>query len=60
MSGITHVERGARQAHEAALAALHPDLFPDMLPDSSEWFAILNAAQDQLTECEFLREAMRA
>ncbi len=56
MSGITHVERGARQA----LAALHPHLFPDTLPDSSEWFAILNAAQDQLTECELLREAMRA
>jgi hypothetical protein len=58
MSRITDTERGARIALDEALHVLHPDLFPDMLPQGEQdmWWSILNAARFQLAECRWSRE----
>lgn len=60
MSRPTDTERGARMALEAASIALHPDLFPELMPDVEEWQGIFVAAREQIAECVALREAQRA
>jgi len=58
MSRIMDVERGARIAHEAAVAALiQPDLFGGSFP-AEFWTAIEIAALDQLDECDAFRAAV--
>jgi hypothetical protein len=60
MSRITDTERGARLALSAAAAALiQPDLFGSVLPVEF-WRDIETAANDQLDECDALRDACRA
>lgn len=59
MSRPTDTERGARMALEAALIALHPDLFPDLMPDAEEWQCIFVAALEQIAECDAYRAALR-
>lgn len=60
MSRPTDAERGAQIALDAALVALHPDLFPDLMPDREIWEGIFVAASDQIRECEALRAAQEA
>lgn len=59
MSRSTDTERGARIALEASLIALHPDLFPDMMPDCEIWQGIFVAASEQIAECNAYRAALR-
>jgi hypothetical protein len=60
MGRITQTELGARIADDISSRVLHPDLYPDTMPDLHIWQGIYQAARDQLAESAALREAMRA
>lgn len=65
MSRPTHTERGARiaawQADQMLRAYYEPNLFPQRLSASKLrlWKSIRDAAVDQLSECQAMREARR-
>lgn len=59
MSRPTDTERGARMARDAAVDALHPDLFGGLSGELNDmYWSIFAAANDQLAECQALREAV--
>lgn len=59
MSGISDTHRGARIALDTARAcAMQPDLFVDVVP-LEFWLSIVDAANDQVSECDALRDAQR-
>lgn len=58
MSRPTDTERGARMAREIAIHNLHPDFFPDLMPDGELWWQILAAADAELADQRALRVAI--